>query len=151
MRITPSLTDQQILAELGSRIARTRLAKNMTQAMLAESSAVSKRTVERLERGLSIQCESLIWILRSLHMLRGLDKLVPEDEWGSPERALVGMRLRRRATCRGNAADPCTPRDNGVSIDMVYQTRSERLLHTANDDGLRSERLLHMANGDGQR
>lgn len=134
MRITPSLTDQQILAELGSRIARARLAKNMTQAALAASSGVSKRTVERLERGFPIYCESLIGILRSLYMLRGLDKLVPEDAWGSADRALVGARLRRRATCRGNAVDPCAPRKGGVSIDMMYQIRSARLLRRDSDD-----------------
>ena len=36
MRITPLLTDDTILRELGARLASIRLARNLTQAALAE-------------------------------------------------------------------------------------------------------------------
>lgn len=78
MRITTLTADDAALAEVGRRIAEDRLAKAMTQAQLAEAAGVSKRTVERLEDGGSIQMGNLIRCLRALDKLDALDQLLPE-------------------------------------------------------------------------
>ncbi|MEQ1641960.1 MAG: helix-turn-helix transcriptional regulator, partial [Pyrinomonadaceae bacterium] len=65
MRFDANTTDQALLKEIGERIAGVRLNKNFTQADLAEQAGVSKRTVERLEAGESVQITSLIRLLRS--------------------------------------------------------------------------------------
>ena len=49
MQISTILSDEAILQALGERLAGARLARNLTQAALAEQAGVAKRTVERLE------------------------------------------------------------------------------------------------------
>lgn len=78
MKINPLLTDDTILAELGTRLAKRRLELQLTQAALAEEAGVSKRTVERIEAGATTQVLTLIRILRVLELLEHLDVLVPE-------------------------------------------------------------------------
>ena len=72
------LTDDAVLAEIGKRIARYRIDSRMTQAELAEQAGVSKRTVERIEAGASVQFSTFIRILRVLDLLQGLDRMIPE-------------------------------------------------------------------------
>ena len=55
MNISKLMTDDAILAEIGNRIARYRIDQQVTQADLAEQAGVSKRTVERVEAGASVQ------------------------------------------------------------------------------------------------
>ena len=45
------MSDETLLKELGQRIARLRLERNLSQAQLAEQAGISKRTLERLEAG----------------------------------------------------------------------------------------------------
>lgn len=78
MDISKLLTDDAILAEIGKRIARCRLDRQLTQADMAEQAGVSKRTVERIEAGASAQFSTIIRILRVLDLLHGLDHLIPE-------------------------------------------------------------------------
>ena len=52
MIIQTEHTDSRILAELGERLARYRLNRNLTQDQLAREAGVSKRTIVRLEDGL---------------------------------------------------------------------------------------------------
>ena len=49
MQITNQLTDNAVLAELGRRLARTRLQRNMPQEALAKEAGVSVPTVQRIE------------------------------------------------------------------------------------------------------
>ena len=70
-------SDDAVLTELGARLERARLDVDMTQARLAEEAGVSKSTVERLEKGSSVQLSNLIRILRVLGLLKNLDDLVP--------------------------------------------------------------------------
>ena len=51
MKITAPLADAAILVELGSRIARLRLERNLKQAELAAQAGIGKRTLERMEAG----------------------------------------------------------------------------------------------------
>jgi uncharacterized protein YyaL (SSP411 family) len=47
MDIKSDFSDDLILREVGERLARTRLERNLTQAQLAERAGISKRTLER--------------------------------------------------------------------------------------------------------
>ncbi|MGS2718477.1 helix-turn-helix transcriptional regulator [Eionea flava] len=71
-------TDAMVLQSIGRRIADNRLDANMTQARLAEEAGVSKRTIERLESGESIQLANLIRVLRVQGKLPLLEEVFPE-------------------------------------------------------------------------
>lgn len=77
MKFSKTTSDEAILIELGTRLAQRRLERLLTQAELAEQAGVSKRTVERLEGGSSVQLSSLLRILRTLDLLSSLESLVP--------------------------------------------------------------------------
>jgi len=51
MPIQRLMSDEALLQELGRRIARLRLERNLSQAQLAEQAGISKRTLEGLEAG----------------------------------------------------------------------------------------------------
>ena len=78
MKIERQLTDKVILAELGGRISRRRLDLELSQAKLAKQAGVSKRTVERVEAGASVEMLNMIRIFRVLDCLSVLDGLLPE-------------------------------------------------------------------------
>jgi transcriptional regulator with XRE-family HTH domain len=78
MHLEELFTDDAVLAELGQRLARHRLARNRTQAELAEEAGIGRATLQRLERGESVQMTSLIRLLRTLGLLGALDAALPE-------------------------------------------------------------------------
>ena len=61
-------TDEYLLAELGERLARQRLDMGVTQADLAFEAGISKRTLERIEAGETVQFTSIIRVLRALRI-----------------------------------------------------------------------------------
>jgi transcriptional regulator with XRE-family HTH domain len=97
MKITSQLTDDALLGELGSRFARIRIDRRLTQAQLAEQAGVSKRTVERLERGeAGTQLWGFLRLCRVLGLVERLDVLLPEPEPSPLELMKLRGRLRRR-------------------------------------------------------
>lgn len=98
MKITNSLTDAAVLAELGSRLARRRLSLQMTQAQLAEQAGIGKRTLERMEAGEASQLDTLVRVLRVLEALAGLDTLLPEAETSPMDLLKRGGKQRQRAS-----------------------------------------------------
>ncbi len=80
MRSSHTLTDAAVLEELGSRIAAARLGRNLTQVALAREAGVSRNTVERLERGVSVDLKLLVRILRALSLLATFLAGIPADE-----------------------------------------------------------------------
>jgi putative transcriptional regulator len=101
MRIEANSPDDVVLRELGDRIARTRLERNLSQEGLAHEAGVSKRTVERLEAGEPVKSNSLIRVLRGLGQLDSLDRLITEPLPSPIERLrLEGKRRRRAGTPR---------------------------------------------------
>ena len=79
MKITSLITDDAVLAELGARIAGRRIELQLTQADVAEQAGIAKRTLERMEAGLTSQLVTLIRVLRVLDAASGLDSLIPES------------------------------------------------------------------------
>lgn len=79
MMLFDQQTDAETTAELGRRLARLRINADLTQAQLAERAGVTRSTVQRFERGGSIQLESLIKLLRPLGRIDALAALLPEE------------------------------------------------------------------------
>ncbi|MGB5306663.1 MAG: helix-turn-helix domain-containing protein [Gammaproteobacteria bacterium] len=103
MKITELLTDDAILAEIGTRVARRRLDLQLTQADLAEQAGIAKRTVERIEAGASAQMSSIIRILRVLDLLPGLEQLLPAAGTRPMDLLKRKGKVRQRASSRRRA------------------------------------------------
>ena len=81
MPIQRLMSDEALLHELGHRIARLRLERNLSQAQLAEQAGISKRTLERLESGAAAtQLSLFLRVLRQLDLLERLELLLPEPQ-----------------------------------------------------------------------
>lgn len=91
------MTDAAVLKELGGRLSRLRLQRNLTQAQLAREAGVSKRTVVRLENGESSQVTNLIRVIRVLGLLGNLDAFVPPPLPSPIEQLRSRAQERRRA------------------------------------------------------
>lgn len=99
MKITRQATDDAVLVELGGRLARIRLERNLTQAQLAEQAGISKRTVERLETGaVATQLSGFIRVCRVLDVLDRLDALISEPVPSPFAQLKLRGRQRRRAS-----------------------------------------------------
>ena len=99
MKIIKQTTDEAILSEMGGRLARMRLDRNLTQAELSEQAGISKRTVERLESGsVATQVSGFIRVCRVLDMVERFDLLVPEPVPSPVEQLRLHGRKRQRAS-----------------------------------------------------
>jgi transcriptional regulator with XRE-family HTH domain len=105
MKISAQSTDELILRELGDRLERIRLERNLTQAALAEEAGVSKRTLERLESGkVATQLSGFLRVCRTLGMLERFDALIPEPLPSPISQLKLQGRQRRRASGKRRAA-----------------------------------------------
>jgi len=98
MRIEPELTDETILIELGERLARLRLSRDLTQTQLGESAGVARSLVQRMEAGEAVTTTSLIRMLRALDALDALDRLLPQAAPSPVQEIKLRGRQRRRAS-----------------------------------------------------
>ena len=100
MKIVDSLTDEALLVEIGARLAAMRLARNLTQADLAEQAGLGLRTVQRLESGVgAAQLSGFLRVCRVLGILERLETLLPEDKPGPMD--LLKRRGKPRKRARG--------------------------------------------------
>jgi transcriptional regulator with XRE-family HTH domain len=104
MQISNLLSDDAILTELGERLARLRIERQITQAELARQAGVSKRTVERIEAGASTQLSSLLRILRVLDLLPNLERMIPEAAARPLDLLARKGKRRQRASGSGRTA-----------------------------------------------
>lgn len=98
MRIDPQLTDATVLSELGERLERLRLGRDLTQRQLGEQAGVGRAVVQRIEAGGSVTTQNLVRVLRALDLLDALDRLVPESASSPVEELKRRGRARRRAS-----------------------------------------------------
>jgi len=99
MNIRSEFSDELILQEMGERLARTRLERNLTQANLAKSAGISKRTLERLESGAaSTQLTTFIRVCRALGLLQRFDTFIPMPLASPVEQLKLRGRKRKRAS-----------------------------------------------------
>ena len=101
VRKTPIMPDtQEILSTMGEQIKLARLRRNITVAMVADRSGVSRATISKIEKGApSVAIGTCAAVL---HALNGLDKellkVAKDDELGRKLQdlgLLVGKRARR--------------------------------------------------------
>jgi len=101
------MTDASVLAELGRRLERHRLERNWTQAELAAEAGIGQATVQRAERGESVQMTSMVKLLRALGLLGGLDVAIPESiDLPIAQLEREQRKRRRRASGRGRGHRP---------------------------------------------
>ena len=79
------MTSAAILDEIGERLMRRRVERDMTQAELAKRAGVGKRTLERLEAGESTQLGTFIKILKELGLVEEFLGAIPEAVPGPME------------------------------------------------------------------
>jgi transcriptional regulator with XRE-family HTH domain len=104
------MTDTAVLAELGRRLERHRLERNWTQAVLAAEAGVGQATVQRAERGESVQMTSMIKLLRALGLLGALDVAIPESiDLPIAQLERDQRKRRRRASGRGRGRKRAVP------------------------------------------
>jgi len=102
--------DAAILQELGARIERVRLQRNLTQAALAARAGVSKRTIERLESGeTATRLAGFLRVCHVLGLLQQLDQLVPAPAPSPMELLKLRGRERKRATGAHGDEQPDAP------------------------------------------
>ena len=73
LMVTEQWTDSAVLEEIGQRLRRERLNRNITRARLAEISGVSSSTIQHVEHGANFSMETLIRLLRALGLLGRID------------------------------------------------------------------------------
>ena len=101
INIVKQATDEAVLGELGVRLAKARLERNLTQAQLAAQAGVSKNTVQRLESGsVATQLSGFIRVCRALDLVERFDLLVPEPVPSPVEQLKLRGRQRQRASAK---------------------------------------------------
>lgn len=84
-----------------------------TQAALAFEAGVSKRTLERIEAGESVQFVSLVRVLRALRLVENLETLAPAGGPTPMELLRMQGRQRRRAPPARQKVPAPKPRKDG--------------------------------------
>ncbi|MFT4538962.1 MAG: putative transcriptional regulator [Planctomycetota bacterium] len=99
-----SRSEEHILSQLGQRLTAVRLDRNQTQAALARAASVSKRTIERIEAGQSIQLSNLIRVLSAFGLLGQFEALLRTPlESQSPAEEQPDKRRKRASSIRVEA------------------------------------------------
>ena len=134
MAIYSAQTDESALAILGKRLAAFRVRNNWTQADLAQKAGVGKGTVERIERGESVQVLNLVKVLRVCGALDLFLNIFPDDSPSPMQLLYMGkIKTRRRARTSGKKADNI----NFVSDNSADYSATENALE--NNQGHKTE------------
>ena len=92
-----STTSQGLEEELGRRLARIRLARNVTQKTLSEEAGIGVRTLRRLESGSSSTLDSFLRVAIALDLADDLLVAVPSRDIRPIERVSARKSERKRA------------------------------------------------------
>jgi transcriptional regulator with XRE-family HTH domain len=90
------LTNDEVLAEIGTRLRARRLDRNISVDAVAEAAGVNRKTILEIENGGDVRLSSLIKLLRHLNMLGVLDAVLPDTLPGSEAFSRRGQ-VRQRA------------------------------------------------------
>lgn len=90
-------TTQQIGIEIGARLARLRLSRNVTQAMLAKDAGIGLRTLRRLEAGEPATLDTFLRVALALDLGDAILGALPTGEIRPIERVSRTGSERRRA------------------------------------------------------
>lgn len=92
------MSDRAILREIGRRLKRKRLEKNMSQQKLAELGGLNRTTIGEAERGAPFGVLTLVQILRALNALEEMDSFLPDPGVSPLQLAKMKGKKRRRAS-----------------------------------------------------
>lgn len=92
------MSDRAILREIGGRLKRKRLDKNVSQQELAELAGLNRTTVSEIEQGKPFAMLTFIQILRALDALEELDSLLPDPGISPLQLAKMKGKVRRRVS-----------------------------------------------------
>ncbi len=92
------MSDMAILKEIGQRIRRKRLQKNISQQELGEISGLNRTTIGDIERGSPFGVLTLIQTLRALEALEEIDGFLPDPGISPLQLAKMRGKERRRAS-----------------------------------------------------
>lgn len=104
MTVFKGWSDEAILVEMGGRLRRERLNRDVSQEVLAEQAGLSLGTLRNAEAGTGSSMTTFIRLLRALGMIDRMDAVLPEPE-ASPLQllALRGKSRIRASGAGGNA------------------------------------------------
>lgn len=108
-----SMLDNAVLNELGNRIKRQRLSRNITQEALAEATLLSVGTIKSLEVG-KAKLATVVAVLREFGALQELDSFIPEI-------TISPLEIAKRKTPKRVRAG----RRQSISSDQAKDTESE--------------------------
>jgi len=89
------------MREIGRRLKRKRLEKNMSQQRLAAMAGLNRMTVSEIERGSPFGVLTLVQILRALDALDEMDSFLPDPGISPLQLAKMKGKERRRASRQG--------------------------------------------------
>ena len=69
---------EELQRELGRRIQRLRLTRNMNQRVAAEKAGITRASLQNLEAGRGSSVQTLLRTLKALNYLEGIELLAPE-------------------------------------------------------------------------
>lgn len=90
-------TSGSLCVELGARLAKIRLSRNITQETLAREAGIGLRTLRRLEAGHSCALDSFLRIVITLGMTDHLLSAIPAQDIRPVERISARRSERKRA------------------------------------------------------
>ena len=90
-------TSQQIGTEIGARMTRLRLSRNVTQAMLAKNAGISTRTLRRFESGEPTTLDTFLRVALALDLGDSILGALPTGQTRPIERTSRSGSERRRA------------------------------------------------------
>ena len=93
-------TSRQIETEIGSRFARLRLSRNVTQSMLARDAGIGVRTLRRLEAGEPSTLDTFLRVAVALDLGEAILTAIPTGEIRPIERVSRTGSERQRARPR---------------------------------------------------
>lgn len=91
-----ALSDAQIQKKIGEKLKAVRLKQNITQDSLAESSSISRSSVQKIEAGEIGSFDTLLRILRTLGMLDEIYHLCEEAQMSPNEYFNMANSLKKK-------------------------------------------------------
>lgn len=95
---TDAMSDSAVLVEIGRRLQATRLNANLAQADVARKAGVSRRTLQKMERGQACTLLVLIRVLRAMGVPDVMAGFLPEPGMSPIQLAKLKGRERQRAS-----------------------------------------------------
>ncbi len=71
-------TPEELQTELGERVRKLRLSRNMDQRTTADKAGLSEKALRNLESGHGSTVETLLRTLKALDFVQGIEMLAPE-------------------------------------------------------------------------